>query len=1032
MNNKIIDNNPLLVEYNLNLSSKKQLASTEVAKKILKQEIQHAFIQGNLGFRVIDIKKEVQYFQKKDKDPRPVFLIAPEIPISMRAHSKEDASDEHIIGITKIKHLFSYKNNAGTYELSTQTDPDIRGDNRYKKALADTNSLLIKLYELSDRIWEVYPRSTSGHLTKDGTYSLPKLSKKKIANSLHHSELIMTRYEKQQIKCYCISETDDRKIVEIIAHKHKLETELKLENLPLVIYSEKSGLIKIFFEEDLNLKKLTENEDKIANLQAISGVLIKKKLAPIFPISYQINILGNSITNIEAPDIKNATKQLELRSKLINLIKNYDQYSIEDFQALINQGVNVKLEIYEKGFRLFLVDKLLAKMGDMRDNIKFFTQGLDLLTELFKLGAPGSIMYLTHYFFHENNKIETNYRQLLKIYVAASTASDNVSLHGLDILFILTEKFTTDNAIIVTVDKILQDRATSINQIFISLIHKIINLHIELIFLKPREITNCLITSFQLQFIVMFSYGVNPYLIQETIIKTINHFKTCLSAYLFKLYGENPEQHILQYILTLYDDYKTNPVYIDWISKLTFAKQDIETLKKNLGIVNNNTHAVDSNQNKNSLARFFTTLLDTTLVFNRVANDNQTISAILQHYYRRPGPLQAIKNINNIDWPLATWKSIHSSSHVLRAYNNATWYMQLLEKFNLINLTDEEKLLLQLAVVYHDAAAEDVSKKQEEQKSAYYFTRDLTGKFSAEILEKIALALEAKENDIHGIEPQHNDADIDKYTRIIRFADRMDFVRCSTIVANFPNFTYTTTDKDFNAKLLNIPEVNLEQFTSIDADKTLFQRHLEAAMHGAVDLAIVAGGDNNRDLRSKGDYKERYKLKIDNQRLKIAFEQTDKPVSQLGILLDNNVRRKIAQLADIHTCNDPNHKVCKADIHEGVMYGIHSTSNDLSQVNIPETMTLLEKMQIEHDYSLLSEATQNAITLEINRLQTEGIKMSLGTLTQKTLKSDAARATLKTRGITVISEMRARGFNSLQEQKYHEMLVPQKISNSSD
>ena len=619
MNNKIINNTSLLVEYNLNSSSKKQLASSEPTKKILKQEIQHAFIQGDLGFRVIDIKKEVQYFQKKDKSPRPVVLIVAETPMSMREYSEEDASYKHTIGVTKIKHLFSYKNNSGTYILSNQKNPDIRRGDRYKKAIADTNSLLIKLYELSDRIWEVYPRSTSGHLTKDGTYSLPKLSKKKIANSLNHSELVMTDYEKEQVTCYCISETDSRNIIEIITHKHKLEAELDLENLPLVIYSKKNGSIKILFEEDLNLKKLTENEDKIANLQAISGVFIKKKLVSILPVSSQINILGNSITNIEAPNITNVTKQLELRSKLVNLIENYDQYSIEDFQALINQGANVKLEIHEERFQLFLSDKLLRKMLEMEDDIEFFTQGLTLLTELFKLGAPGSSMYLDH-LLPRKDKIKTNYQQILNIYAAASTASNNVSLHMLNILDVLVNYFTTDSATIVILDKILQDRATSLNKIFIKLIHQIIEEHISLIQINPAQKENCLINSFQLQFIIMFSHEVNPYLIQKTILKTINSFKEYLSTFLLKLYGENPEQHILQYILTLYDDYKTNPVYIDWISKLTLAKQEIATLQQDLGIVNNNTHAVNSNQNENSLAQFFTTLLDTTLVFNHVTN----------------------------------------------------------------------------------------------------------------------------------------------------------------------------------------------------------------------------------------------------------------------------------------------------------------------------------------------------------------------------------------------------------------------------
>jgi hypothetical protein len=354
--------------------------------------------------------------------------------------------------------------------------------------------------------------------------------------------------------------------------------------------------------------------------------------------------------------------------------------------------------------------------------------------------------------------------------------------------------------------------------------------------------------------------------------------------------------------------------------------------------------------------------------------------------------------------------------------------MELLEKFNLITFTEEEKLLLQLAVIYHDAAAEDATKQQEEQQSAYYFSRDLQGKFPQHLLSKVALALEYKEDDILEIKRQNTDQSISKYLEIIRFADRMDYIRCSSISSDFPNFNDGELSSElFNANILNLPTQEQQQFSTNNDTKTLFQRNLEAAMHGAVDLAAVAGG-YNEDLREKGSYEHRYKLNIDNQRIKIAFERTDSPITQLTELLDNNVRRLIAKLAGINTCTYPKHLLCMPDIKNGVIRGIHSTWNDLNQIKILENMTLLEKMQCEHDFKILSQTTLDAINLEVARLIENGLQMSLGTLTQDTLKSDAVRKVLNERGFDVINESRHRGYNLNGDKQYQDMLVLESLN----
>ena len=62
-------------------------------------------------------------------------------------------------------------------------------------------------------------------------------------------------------------------------------------------------------------------------------------------------------------------------------------------------------------------------------------------------------------------------------------------------------------------------------------------------------------------------------------------------------------------------------------------------------------------------------------------------------------------------------------------------------------------------------------------------------------------------------------------------------------------------------------------------------------------------------------------------------------------------------------------------------------------------MTLLEKMQFEHNQGLLSQATRDEIQKEVERLRWQGIPMQLGTLTQTTLNSPAAKRKLEDEGI---------------------------------
>ncbi|WP_257296694.1 hypothetical protein, partial [Endozoicomonas sp. YOMI1] len=204
-----------------------------------------------------------------------------------------------------------------------------------------------------------------------------------------------------------------------------------------------------------------------------------------------------------------------------------------------------------------------------------------------------------------------------------------------------------------------------------------------------------------------------------------------------------------------------------------------------------------------------------------------------------------------------------------------------------------------------------------------------------------------------------------------------------------------------------------------------FQRQLEAAMHGASDLLQVTGSDRE-DCRSDS-YVQTYQLKPDKTAITEKFELTPLPLQNMEKYLDDNVRRFIASRAGIHTCASPDHKDCKTDRQNGITRGIHNSFHDLRQVRVPTGMTRLEKMQCRQDFNLLSTETQGAIAQEVQRLKSEGILMSLGTLTQETLKSPPAKRALEQRGFAVVSEKRFRGYDDTGKVNLQEMLVPVRV-----
>ncbi|WP_257276191.1 hypothetical protein, partial [Endozoicomonas sp. SESOKO4] len=121
-------------------------------------------------------------------------------------------------------------------------------DKLQAKLLPDLQSLHDGLLGRSNIvIWGVYPRFTSGHLRADGSFSLPKLKLFNLPLE-RYPELVLTRYSKEDIQCFCVYDDAQANIADILESKRQCEKELKLKPLPLVVYCHHTGSVQVCFD----------------------------------------------------------------------------------------------------------------------------------------------------------------------------------------------------------------------------------------------------------------------------------------------------------------------------------------------------------------------------------------------------------------------------------------------------------------------------------------------------------------------------------------------------------------------------------------------------------------------------------------------------------------------------------------------------------------------------------------------------------------------------------------------------------------
>ena len=958
-----------------------------------RKEILLAVTEGRLGLRVIKPEQERTYLSQKHKEPRPVCFIQHGIPIKTRD------SNINMIGILNPEVLAVYKANASTSQL---TNPGIALDELMTKCLSDIHQIQKKAREEAEQKWDVYPGFTSGHLQPDGTFTLPKLKghDKCGANELiPYPELLTTGYDATQIKCYCIRKKDAiRNITDILKEKLSLENALGIDPLPLMVYCQHSGSVEVYFDEELEGNQLKQNEPHLDNLAMFYNIdpLVFRGILNMLPMTIKVESLNK--TTLDAKPLINSSLH-----DLIEMTTNPACYNPERLQLIRDGGVSLNRYLFFKGKYTTLIDLFIEYQRK-----QFDAEHSNWDKTIESAGNDSDSKRKAYLLFHDLiqsgiTNIKTNRLDLhttppyLCNFLAATIEPELI------IDFCQFMKHPIDfPAIKVELDRFCRKRHKNLN--------KFLKYALRRPFLYEKEFI-----FYQHYLLALFYYGAAP---NKGMFDAIRQEITTFSGKAIgKALGNYSTDEYIEWVQELYQRRKKNRFYRSWPAQVEEAKQAIAQLRTSLNLQTDPTLSPEIAYDQSEL-QFVVDAFSKPAVLANAQDNEETILKILQHYYRRPGPERVLRNLHRDSLP-AVWKPKHSCSHVLRARNNALWYMELLEKFCLFNCTEDEKTLLALAAIYHDAAAEDVGKDREEKKSAQYFKCDLTGQYPQALLDDVALALESKEND-------GNDdslpATTRRYLRILRFADRMDIIRCTGVENNFPGLSADNPGQSkFNASLLDLPPTS-SQFTADPERKSRFQRHLEAAMHGAADLAWVTGHllyDHRPD-----PYAQSYQLTPEAKNLTAQFERTPWPMKRMDGFIDDNVRRTIARLAGIHTCSDPDHKKCRADTQQGITRGIHNSWHDLQQIKIPDCMTRLEKMQCEYDMGVLSEETRQAIAAEVQRLKSRGILMNLGTLTQETLRSRPAKRKLTMRGLDVVSEKRLRGYDDADNPRFAQMLVP--------
>ena len=960
------------------------------------QEIRQALHEGRLCFRCVSKVREAGELSRVKKIPKPVSMALFDIPRKLPALPFED-----YIGIVNPEPLFCYKDDVCSDDLMDGIDDPNMLSN---KNLTDCSALKDKLEEMSQRLnWPIYSDGTSGHLNADTTFTLPKFKPSCPSSLVQHyqNELIMQGYHRGQIKCFVVSNRGGEHLYEILQRKKSLESTLKLPELPLVIVSEESGEIVVWFEHELPDQKkqleLHECENRLEKILSHLGI----EKANYHSLMAYLS-LDSRLRALDTITGEQAIPEVPYINEIMSLVSAPPSFeSVRMLKTYKEKGAYFNLQIAKKYSCESLAD-ILLKQEIIRDHdawcsldspskMAVVNRQTEAGTKILELLIRKGARIVEKYAISILAPVMTSYCDILAAFDKLENAYPSFSLSSGFHCQILARLPMDLAGRTVSLQRFME-RCGSLQVVLELYMESCI--HSERSFLDEPENKEVVL--------LFLRYGVNPEPFLEKLVLRLNKLRSNEPEEYQNALNQQEPELVVKRLMGFWTNKESEPLYQQWPVKLDEAVRSLESLKLSLGI-GAGEDSCSLHTISDSALKFVGEAFNQPLQLIEAGDNDATILQVLKHYYRRPGPERAKRALQTSRLE-DIWKPSNNCNHALRVRNNVHWFIEYLQLYASEYFSPAETELLALAGIYHDAAADDVSKDQEERQAASFFMRDLSNHYPQEIVQKIADALSRKEDDRQNVDETSLDSRTRLYLRVLRFADRLDFIRCSGIPEEFPEpagITGVSNPHDFDARLLDLP-------TGIQTSKPA----LKAAMHGAVDLAEVSGVGSSEDRRQKSSYSQRHQLHPRSSILERSFERCLRPVTRMNGFIDDNVRRMIARRAGLVTCSDNAHQHCRPDTRSGHTFGIHNDWHDLKQVEIPENMTLLEKMQCEDNYQSLSEKTRKAIEIEVGRIRSQGIKMSLGSLTQDTLGSKAAQARLRERGFEVISEQRQRNYYS--------------------
>ncbi|WP_257274345.1 MULTISPECIES: hypothetical protein, partial [unclassified Endozoicomonas] len=644
-----------------------------------RQELLRAAESGRLAFRQIRLTKEKNYFSGKGT-PRPFTLALPGGMMPIKP-MPEIEFGKWMVGIVDPQCLYVYKRDAATVHLLA--DFGATPETLRAKLLPDLQSTLDRRLEHGNQvIWRVYPhRFTSGHLQADGTFSLPKLKPDNATPPLDYPELVLIKYGKEDIKCFCVYNDVQTNIADTLRNKRQCEKVLELKPLPLVVYCHRTGSVQVYFDDELDNKHLARNEDCLDYFSMSQSIAPEnlRGMLNLLPMSLRTEALSSELT--VSPDTEHKLQQA------IKLVDDPDSYSYEQLLKLKESGFPIHQHFFHEGCFESLLEMLLCskRLRNGQPQEKQIQKQEEVACQMFQLLLDSGASLPRHWcveFVYWMNRFDVNPMPLgiMNCMLAAFRPFEFLTP-----LHLRKLPLTACPGAVVELDRICQ--GLNQQQLQDALEELVLRYSSDGQPESPLDIM-------QSHLLALFHYGA----------PLSRNFLESLKSSLQREYREGekviddlaPHDYI-EWLKTLWEQRETHAFYQNWPEHLQQAQQDVADLKQSLDMKNSRDLATPLTAKAPTALQFLVEAFSKPPVLpDHVGDNEKTILKVLQHYYRRPGPERVIRSLGGQSLPIV-WKPLHSCSHVLRARNNGLWYMELLEEFEQHYLSPKEKELLALA-----------------------------------------------------------------------------------------------------------------------------------------------------------------------------------------------------------------------------------------------------------------------------------------------------------------------------------------------